>query len=277
MLDKSYLPLTDRKEVGTLADELPIAVDQERFQKFILGFPRSYLSNTPRLEIVKHYLLTESLDSQNSITSLYAANEGLCKLVLATRDRQALFATVSGAVSSFGMNIRSAQAFANRASLALGTFLFEDPEHLFYDLSEKENFQADLESILEGELSCDERFIEHWNQLEAIPSPVLKTDVNNQTHPSATRVRFTGPDHFGLLFCLSRFLADQQCTIHVASIRTIEDQVRDDFYLTHKGSKLPDDKASALVAELEVLISRLLSREIGIEEVLNSHALAEQA
>ena len=58
-----------------------------RFQEFILGFPRSYLSNTLRLEIVKHYLLTESLGSQTSIAYLCAADEGLWKLVLVTRDR----------------------------------------------------------------------------------------------------------------------------------------------------------------------------------------------
>ena len=175
------------------------------------------------------------------------------------------------------MNIRSAQAFANRASLALGTFLFEDPEHLFEDVLEKEHFQAYLESVVKGDLSFDERFIQRWNRFEAIPSPVLKTDANYQTHPSSTRVRFAGPDHFGLLFCLSRFLADPQCTIHVASIRTAEDQVLDDFDLTRNGSKLPDDEASALVEGLEGLISRLLSREIGIEKVFAAHTLAGQA
>ncbi len=277
MLDEASLPLTDKNEVGALAEELPIAVDQQRFQELILGFPRSYLSNTPRLEIVKHYLLMESLGTQRSISSLYSAGEGHWKLVLVTLDRRALFAAVSGAVSCSGMDIRAAQAFANRASLGLGTFLFEDSERLFDKATEKEQFQTFLESVVEGDLSFDELFIKRWNRSETIPSPALHATMNNQTQPSATRLRFVGPDHFGLLFCLSRFLADQQCTIRLASISTADEQVRDDFYLTRNGSKLPEEEAAALELELEELVSRLLSREIGIEQMFGPRALAEPA
>ena len=42
-------------------------------------------------------------------------------------DRPGLFASVAGTLSSFGMNILKAEAFANRRGLVLDTFTFADP------------------------------------------------------------------------------------------------------------------------------------------------------
>ena len=49
------------------------------------------------------------------------------RLTLVTGDRPFLFATVAGTLSSFGMNILKAEAFANRRGTVLDTFSFADP------------------------------------------------------------------------------------------------------------------------------------------------------
>jgi UTP:GlnB (protein PII) uridylyltransferase len=48
-------------------------------------------------------------------------------LTLVARDRPGLFAAAAGSLSSFGMNILHAEAFANRHGQVLDTFTFEDP------------------------------------------------------------------------------------------------------------------------------------------------------
>lgn len=275
MLDDPYLPLTDPREVESLAEELPIAVDRRRFQELILGFPRRYLSSTPRLEIVKHYLLMDGLGEKISLSSL-SKTDGLWKMLMVTRERRGLFANIAGSLSCFGMNIRSAEAIANRASLVLDSFLFEDSQGLFDDASEKERFQEFLEGVLEGTRSFEEAFVREWSTSATIPEPDLEATVSNEAHPTATLLDFTGPDHFGLLFCLSRFLADENCSIHVASIHTSGGSVQDHFYMTREGSKLDDQEALALAERLEDLITGLLTRRIEIDLLfMKARALAD--
>ena len=73
------------------------------------------------------------------------------QLTLIARDRSGLFASVAGTLSSFGMNILKAEAFANRRSLILDTFTFADPGRtLDLNPSEIDRLHATLEKVLGG-------------------------------------------------------------------------------------------------------------------------------
>ena len=118
-----YLPITEPEEIVALLDELPLAVDRDSFVGFVRGFPRGYLVNTPRLEIVKHYLLRQNLGDKQVISSLSPQN-GFWRLLLLTRDRRKLFSRITGTLSCFGMDISLAEAFSNANSMVLDTFMF---------------------------------------------------------------------------------------------------------------------------------------------------------
>ena len=49
-------------------------------------------------------------------------------MALPTPDRPGIFASIAGALSSFGMNILKAEAFANTRGEILDTFRFADPK-----------------------------------------------------------------------------------------------------------------------------------------------------
>ena len=73
------------------------------------------------------------------------------RLTLVARDRPGLFASVAGTLSSFGMNILKAEAFANRAGMVLDTFTFEDPlRTLELNPSEVDRLRVTVERVILG-------------------------------------------------------------------------------------------------------------------------------
>ena len=72
-----------------------------------------------------------------------------------TADRPFLFASVAGTLSSFGMNILKAEAFANRRGLVLDTFTFADPDRtLELNPTEMDRLRAIVERVIAGRPMC---------------------------------------------------------------------------------------------------------------------------
>lgn len=272
MQDPLYLPVSDEKEIVTLAEELPLAVDRQHFKSFVLGFPRKYLVSTPRMEIVKHYLLMEGLQGRPVISSI--SSEGnLWRMILVTRDRRALFSRSAGTLSCFGMNIVSAEAFANANLLVLDTFLVRDPEKHFAQEKQRRDFQQFLEDILESKIELEPVLRKRWPQVDVEEDEQFEVELDNAAHPSATRLTLRGRDHFGLLYLVSRCIAQMGCNIEIASIETVGDRVHDQFYLTREGSKLDQEWQ----LQLQQRLARLGSEFRRVKaELFGSPALEER-
>lgn len=257
MADAFFLPIRDPKEVYALIDELPLAVDREHFARFVLGFPRHYLLNTPRTEIVKHYLLAETLGDHRVISSI--SREGdLWKLIIIALDRSRLFSRISGALSCFGANIAFAEAFANASSLVLDSFQFLDTEGRFDSDRERDTFQHFLEDVVEGKEHLGPHLQGRWPQLLFRQPEPFQVRMDNDSHPFATRVSLRCGDHFGLLFLLSGAISREGCSIEAAHIETVGGTAQDQFYLTFEGSKLDEAKQEDLRTKLEALGNHVL-------------------
>jgi UTP:GlnB (protein PII) uridylyltransferase len=234
----ALLPISDAREVTTFLQRVPLAVDRGHFVEFVLGFPQKYLTSTPAAEVLKHYMLMESLRDKDVISSL-SGERTLSKLCLVARDRRALFSRIAGALSSFDMDIMGAEAFANANSLVLDTFSFADPRRRFADDNERRRFQVLLEQVVVGKADVDgplrERLAPVNRDLAATP---LHVSFEAEAHPQFTAVAVSGPNHFGLLYLLSRCFAEGGYNIEIAYVETPDDQVRDQFFLTRAGEKL---------------------------------------
>lgn len=247
-----YRPVTDPREIEDLLAEAPLAIDRERFLSFALGFPRKYLFNTPRIEIVKHYLLFEGSRGTGVVSSL-ARQEREWKLSLMTPNRTLLFSRIVACLSCYGANIRSAEAFANSGEMVLDTFLFEDTERRFNEEHERSRFQRLLEEAVEGKVDLNDRIRERWEQVRLPGDVRLDVQVDNDSHESATRLQLRSSDHFGLLYLISQVIATEGCSIEVASIQTVGGEVIDDFFITYNGAKIPLFKQRSLEERLSHL------------------------
>src|SRR5207245_873124 len=128
--------------------------DGKVFGRFVLGFPRRYLEETPRAEVVKHYALAGSLGTRPVISSL-ARSDTLWKLCVITRDRRFLFSRIAGALSCSGMDIVAAEAFTNASALVLDTFRFRDDDGGFEESGPRRRFQVFLEEAVEGKVELE--------------------------------------------------------------------------------------------------------------------------
>src|SRR6185295_890323 len=261
-------------EVAAFVRGLPLAMDPG-FARFILGFPHKYLQETPRAEVVKHYALAGSLGAKPVISSLARGGSGgaeetpqlnerarihsarakdaLWKLCVITRDRRFLFSRIAGALSSSGMDIVAAEAFANASAVVLDTFRFRDDEGRFEDDALRRRFQVFLEQAVEGTVDLEPLLKERF---EAKGRPVLAGfEVEMQDEPDlhATRLRLEGPDRFGLLSSFSRRLSEAGADIALAEIETEGGRVRDEFLLTRDGDTLGAEGRAEVARALEGL------------------------
>ena len=243
-----YLPITDEREVRAFLDRIPLAVDRERFTRFVLGFPHHYLAATSPVEVVKHFALVTSLGRRVAISAL--AREGaVWKLVVVASDRRFLFARIAGSLSFFGANILSAEAFANTEAVVLDAFTLTDQQGRFEDPEERRRFQGFLEGVIEGRVDLEGALSTEakWSEPGGM---ALAVDWDDDAHPTCTLLRLRGRDSFGLLYAVSRRLAGAGCNIEIAHIETPGDEVRDEFFLTEGGSKLGEEKKCELTRAL---------------------------
>jgi [protein-PII] uridylyltransferase len=236
-------PITGPDEVRAFLRRVPLQVDPDRFLHFALGFPRHYLEKTPPVEVIRHYALMEGLGGRAVISSL-AEEQGLWRLCLVARDRSFLFARIAGSLSAFGMNIVSAEAFANESALVLDTFHFVDPRGLFQDPGERRVFQALLEEAIEGRARLPEL------DLPRAVTGALEPAFDDHSHPQWTRLVVEGPDRFGLLYRLTLALSEAGCSIERAHIATPGSGVHDEFYLSEAGARLSASTRKGLEAAL---------------------------
>jgi [protein-PII] uridylyltransferase len=231
------LPIAAVEEVAAFLKSVPLAVDRERFTRFVVGFPRRYLSATSRGAIVKHFALMESRGEKPFVSAM--AREGdLWKLELVCGDRDFLFSRIAGSLSAHGMSIVDAEAFANAQAFVLDTFRFQDGEGVLETTPSRRAFQGFLEGVVLGRTALEPLLrprLAHWR-----PPAGLRFEValDNDTHPTATRLRLGSPDFPGLLYRVTRGLSEAGCNIEMAYVRTPGGRAEDVFFLTRQGAAL---------------------------------------
>jgi UTP:GlnB (protein PII) uridylyltransferase len=236
------LPIADPAEVVAFLRTLPVALDRDHFAAFVLGFPRRYLAQTPRAEIVKHYALSET-GAGKPVTSALSADGGHWKLCILCRERSRLFTRLAGALSARGMSIVDAEAFANERGMVFDMFRFADPSGRLHDAGSRRELQRWLESAATGG--------EREAAVAAIPAGVAVSLATDQDlHPTATWVRVQCADFPGLLHRVSSAFSDAGCNIEMAFVRTPGQRADDEFYLTRDGGKVDEPALEQIRAAL---------------------------
>jgi [protein-PII] uridylyltransferase len=253
-LDRDRLHALDEVPLLQRVKALASGATLEEIERFLEGFPRRYLAVHSAAEIAAHFALYQKLSVEPVQTELLATHHAF-SLTLLTADRPALFATISGVLASWGMNIIKADAFANAAGVVLDTFHFADLHHtLELNPSEIGRFRKSLSDVVNGKAALEPLLKSRESASRARPPKVtVETRINFDDTSSAhsTLMEILTQDHPGLLYEIGSALARLGCNIEVALIDTEGHKAIDVFYLTAQGKKLTTQKQELLRQALQ--------------------------
>jgi [protein-PII] uridylyltransferase len=234
--------------IERLPDDLP--QDYPKAAEFLRGFPSRYLRARSATELKRDLSLFESSRAKGAAVELDPA-EGAYRLTVVAGDKPSLFAQLAGGISSFGMDILKAEAFANANGIALVTFVFADSKRMLQQNPSEADRLADLlQRIALGK--TDARRLMRDRQQPGVRKRITAPQVSfdGEACPTATLVEFTTDDRPGLLYNLATVFSSNGCNIDVVLVDTKGQRAIDVFYVAHEGKKLSPEMQASLREEL---------------------------
>jgi [protein-PII] uridylyltransferase len=229
--------------------ELAESVSFPALAAFLEGFPRRYLLTHSPAEIASHFRMAQR-SAQDPIQVALNHRQHSFELTVLAPDRPFLFASLTGALAAWGMNILKADAFANAKGMVLDTIRFAD---LFRTLelnpSERGRFERSVADVLAGKVNLQDllRGRMHSQSLPRVkvrmPTQVRFEDLptSGSARPGTTRstvLEVITHDRPGVLYLISSTLAELGLNIEIALVDTEGQKVIDVFYLTFRGAPL---------------------------------------
>ena len=231
-----------------------------KFKDFVEGFPQRYLLVHSAEEVMQHMAMTEQFGHDAVQVDLKRGRHWY-ELTLVTKDRPSLFATLTGVLAAWGMNIVKANAFSNQAGTVVDTLYFTDRYRtLELNLSEWQRFKQSIAAVLAGKADVDRMLRDRQRGEKNAAIKVIveaRIDFDDECSSTTTLLQVIAQDRPRLLHRISSCLSRQKCNIEIALIDTEGQMAIDTFYLTSQGKKLTEEHrknvAKALLEELKGL------------------------
>ena len=237
---------------GSALAERPYGDVDPLVSEFLTGLPKRYLWTHTREQAIAHAALYEQARSGGAALAI-ERHEGVWHMSAVAMDRPFLFASMAGALSSFGLDILKAEAFSNAHGYIADGFVFIDP-HRSLDLNppELERLRAVLSKVARGQLRAEE-LLKH-RPVKAPPSRLgaiqACVTLDNEVSPSASVFEVVAQDHVGLLYSLAQAISRAGANIEVVLVDTEAHKAIDVFHVTSERRKLSDAAAESLRAAL---------------------------
>ncbi len=156
-------------------------------------------------------------------------------------DRPGLFSRVAGVVSIHGLDVLGAQAHSDEQGMAANEFRVVPPKH---GLIAWARVTEDLERAIAGQLAIEARLAERARTYRRRRTtgnagpPMVRID--NDASSNATVVEVRAPDRIGVLYRITKALADLGLDIRHARVQTLGPDVVDSFYVRGADGKVLD-------------------------------------
>ena len=236
---------------------------EKALEQFLEGFPERYLGTRAADTVLRHFELTTHFDEQPFPMELREAGSSstpgaaVYEITLVTRDRPRLFANVAAALAAWGMNVVTADAFANAAGVVVDSFRFTDTfRTLELNASERERFVESLRALISGERSPEKMLSSRRRGRRRAPRVVVETRVefDDEASTHSTLLQVVAQDVPGLLRAVSAVISGTGYNVEVALVDTEGETAIDVFYLTCQGERLNTEQKRALSDALRAAI-----------------------
>lgn len=242
-----------------LLELAPNSGERSWWERQITNLPRGYLFSRKPEQIVDeltriHALPTneavawgEFLPEQNVIEYTIGTHEEICPGV---------FHRLTGALSSKGLQILSAEIHTLADNLVLDRFFVEDLDYVGNPPPERTQEVCNtLVAALKAPSDARPKFRRVWKKVtedgeEQLNPMPTRVGVDNDTSERYTIVTVFAYDRLGLLYTITRTLFELGLNVHLAKIGTHIDQVADVFYVTQAdGQKLTGEEPRQMLKQ----------------------------
>jgi [protein-PII] uridylyltransferase len=224
---------------------------------FLDGFPERYVSTrTPEI-MAQHFQMTLLFEQEPF--QLAFQHGTVSEITLVTQDRPRLFAGMAAALAAWGMNVVTADAFANSSGVVVDTFRFTDTfRTLELNQSERERFVSSVRDLVAGRASAEKLLSSRRRARRKAPRVVVETtiDFDNTASAHSTLLQIVAQDIPGLLRAISMTLSTLGYNLEIALIDTEGEMAIDVFYVTRDGAKLDSQNEAELRTELIAAIEQ---------------------
>jgi len=182
-------------------------------------------------------------------------------LTVVAPDRPGLLSRVAGALSLSGLDVLSVDAYSSDDGMAVEVFRVASPHG---HPPEWERLTNGIRRALAGRLALDARIGERARdgfsakpRAKAATPAVPSVRIDNDSSATATVIEVRAPDAVGLLYRVTRALAELDLDIRSAKVQTLGHEVVDAFYVRDAlGEKVTDAEH---LRELERALMAVLS------------------
>jgi [protein-PII] uridylyltransferase len=179
----------------------------------------------------------------------YEANTATLQVTVGTSETVApgIFHKLTGALTSQGLEIRSAQIHTLADGLVLDRFWVHDPDYAGEPPADRiAAIGRAVEESLRSPSGDDPSFRRTWKTSAERrvpgPKPQIRVNTDNSTSDRYTIIDVFAYDRSGLLYSVTRALFELGCSVWRAKISTYLDQVLDVFYVTDSDNHKIEDQ-----------------------------------
>jgi len=207
--------------------------------------PESYLLYTPVSQIVEQLRLSRRLEGAEVVFEwVDHPEQGYSDLILVTRDRPGLFVQIAGGLSTFNLNILSAQLNTRADGIVFDVFQVGNlgGSHRL----QREDYprvEKLLKRVISGQVDIEEYQKSHSRPQRSAGGAHMsfppRVRIDNGASPTATVIEVQANDRIGLGYQIARTLADFNLNIVFAKLATEKSNAFDVFYVRKtNGEKL---------------------------------------
>jgi [protein-PII] uridylyltransferase len=210
---------------------------EDRIREHLDNMPYSYFLVFSPQKIAYHMNLIEKFKKGIGMDVIFHPNEEYDEFTFWGFDKVGIFSKLCGVIAASGINILGARIITRNDGRILDTFFVNRlSKSTFKDKEIWNKLWNALNRVLDGQVDVEELVSRRKKNKpiyeKTIPKNPTRIDIDNESSDRSTVIDIYTHDRIGLLYDITKTLANLLLSVDYAKISTKVDQVADVFYVS---------------------------------------------
>lgn len=247
----TYRRKTDEEWMQKMTADIVADADGEiperKVTKILRKMPVSYFSQFSRQNILRHVKLLNSIEEKFATEVI--RYEEYDEFTICAPDEKGIFSVFCGVLSANGLNILGARIVTTLDKKAFDVFYVDRADYLTEEEYAEvwKKVDKNLRKVLDGDVEVDDlverrkgNYSSYGRKIPEYPPEIV---FDNESSDKATVIEVYAHDREGLLYGITKTIAEMELSIDYAKVSTRADQVADTFYVRDsRGRKISGAK-----------------------------------